>query len=445
MNLKVAPARGLRGEIRVPGDKSISHRSIMLASLLDEPIRISGFLRSDDSLRTLDACRQLGASVTEEPGAGGGAGETDDADLVVTGRGSRGLAEPADVIDVGNAGTAIRLLLGLIAPHPVFAVLTGDGSIRRRPMGRVVEPLRRMGARIEGREGGRLAPLAVRGGSLRGLAYRLPVASAQVKSALLLAGLFAEGDTELEEPGPSRDHTERMLQALGADIHREPGRVTLRPGRSLRPAHTHWRVPGDFSSAAFFIVGALITPESDLLIRDVGVNPTRTGLLDVLTEMGGDIRVDNVRDWNGEPVGDIRVRSSSLRRVDVGGALIPRIIDELPVFAVAAAAADGSSRVRDAAELRLKESDRIGGLQEQMQRIGLIVEGDEAGFTVPGGQRARGGAAHSLGDHRLAMALAVAGLASEEGVTVEEPECISASFPGFPRMLQELARGEGTR
>lgn len=275
---------------------------------------------------------------------------------------------------------------------------------------------------------------------MRGIGYRLPVASAQVKSALLLAGLFAEGETVLEEPAPSRDHTERLLAALGAHLQWEPGRAALRGGADLRARETHWRIPGDFSSAAFLMVAALITPESDVVLLEVGLNPTRTGLLDALVEMGADIQVSNVREWNGEPVGDVRVRSSRLRGIDIGGALIPRLIDELPVFAVAAAAAEGASRVRDAAELKVKEADRIGGLAQEAARIGLRVEPHEDGFTVPGGQRISGGEANSLGDHRLAMAFAVAGLASEQGVWVEDAQCISVSFPGFVSLLQGLTR-----
>lgn len=446
--LTVRPARGLQGEMWVPGDKSISHRSVMLASLLRETVRITGFLRSDDCLATVAACRLLGAAIEEEDDAtddaSSGASRPGTATLRVTGRGFGGWTEPADMIDVGNAGTLIRLLTGLLAPQPFFSVLTGDASIRRRPMDRVVEPLRRMGAAIEGRGGGRWAPLAISGRPLRGIEYPMPVASAQVKSALLLAGLFADGETVVYEPGPSRDHTERMLAHLGADITRESGRVAVRGGRELRSPHSVWQVPGDFSSAAFFIVASLITPESDLLIRDVGLNPTRTGLLDILREMGGDVEIVNVRDWHGEPVGDIRVRSSSLRGVGVGGDVVPRAIDEFPVWAVAAAVASGPSRLTDAAELRLKESDRIGGLARQLARVGVVLEPADDGFVVPGSQRIRGGVADSLGDHRLAMALAVAGLASQEGITVTNPECVNVSFPGFEALLNERSgRGHG--
>lgn len=423
----VRATRGLKGEISVPGDKSISHRSVMLATLLSQPVRLSGFLRSDDCLRTLAACRQLGAEIKDEG-----------SDLVVRGVGMTGLREPEDLIDVGNAGTGIRLLLGLLAGQPFFSVLTGDASIRRRPMGRVVEPLRQMGARIMGRDGGNRAPLAVHGGGLKGLAYRTPVASAQVKSALLLAGLFADGETVVEEPAPSRDHTERMLEALGADLQWGPGWARLKGGRTLTTAHPHWHIPGDFSSAAFFLAAALLTPESELVLRDVGVNPTRTGLLDVLEAMGARIAVENRREWNGEEVADLRVSSSSLKAVDVGGALIARLIDELPVFVVLAACAQGTTRVRDAAELRVKESNRIDGLAAQLARIGLQVQPEADGFTIPGGQRPSGGRAHSLGDHRVAMSLAVAGLIARDAVVVDDVECVNTSFPGFSRLMNAV-------
>jgi len=268
--------------------------------------------------------------------------------------------------------------------------------------------------------------------------YRTPVASAQVKSALLLAGLFAEGETVIEEPAPSRDHTERMLEALGADLQWGPGWARLKGGKALSTSHPHWRIPGDFSSAAFFLAAALLTPNSELTLRDVGLNPTRTGLLEVLEAMGAHIQVENRREWNGEAVADLRVVSSPLKAVDVGGALIARLIDELPVLAVLAACAEGTTRVRDAQELRVKESNRIDGLAQQLARIGLRVQPEEDGFTIPGGQRPAGGRAHSLDDHRVAMSLAVAGLVAEDAVVVDDVACVSVSFPEFPELLRSV-------
>ena len=423
--LKITPARGLRGELAVPGDKSISHRAVMLGALAEGETTVTNFLPGEDCLSTVRCFRALGVEV-ENP---------DPATVCIRGRGLAGLREPADVLDAGNSGTTMRLLLGILAGQPFFSVITGDDSLRRRPMGRVTRPLAEMGASLLGRGGGEYAPIAVAGGRLRGFSYRLPVASAQVKSALLLAGLFADGPVRITEPLPSRDHTERMLAAFGAPVARDGAAVTVARGL-LRGMHIV--VPGDISSAAFLIVAALITPESDLLLRAVGVNPTRTGLLDVLLRMGAALTVTAGEPSGGEPVADIRVRSSALRGIVVDEALIPRLIDEIPVLAVAAAYAAGETVIRGAAELRVKESDRLATIRAELTRMGADIQETPDGLVIRGTGRLRGGRCRSHGDHRIAMAVAVAGLAASGETLLEDAECIAVSFPGFAGALNSV-------
>lgn len=427
MILTTAEARGLRGTVEVPGDKSITHRALMLGALADGETEVRGCSRGEDCLATAGALAALGAEV-----------EGWDRPLLrIRGRGLRGLSEPPDVLDARNSGTTIRLLSGILAGQRFFSVLTGDASLRRRPMGRVVEPLRRMGANIAGREGGRLPPLAIQGGPLRGAAIATTVASAQVKSAILLAGLLATGPTEVREPELSRDHTERMLPAFGVPVARDGCCVRLEPPSRLRA--TAIQVPGDFSAAAFLIVAALITPGSEVCLRRVGVNPTRTGLLDVLRAMGADVSLANPADEGGEPVADLVVRSSSLRGVEVGGGLLPRLIDEVPALAVAACHAAGRTVIRDAAELRVKEVDRIAALAEELSRLGARVSEREDGLIIEGGAPLRGTACRSRGDHRMAMALAVAGLGARGSTEVGGAEAAAVSFPGFAEALGRLA------
>jgi 3-phosphoshikimate 1-carboxyvinyltransferase len=424
-SLVVGPGRPLRGTLRVPGDKSISHRAAMLGAVAAGTTRVRGFLRAADCLSTLRCLRLLGAGVEERGG-----------DLEILGG---VFCEPDDVLDAGNSGTTIRLLAGIAAGQPFHTVLTGDASVRRRPMDRIAAPLRAMGARIAGRAGGRLAPLAIRGGGLRGIAYATPVPSAQVKSAVLLAGLFAEGETSVREPAQSRDHTERMLPAFGVAVAREGLAVRLRGPAALRG--TEIRVPGDLSSAAFFLVAAALVPGSELRIAEVGLNPTRTGVLDALRLMGAEIEVHGLREAGGEPVGDVVVRARPLHGAALGGDLIPRAIDELPAIAVAAALADGETVIRDAAELRVKESDRIDALARELARLGARVEAQPDGLAIAGRGRLRGGRVHSGGDHRIAMALAVAGLRADGPVTVDDAACIETSFPGFEDLLRRAAGG----
>lgn len=419
-SLVITPRSSLRGAVRVPGDKSISHRAALLGGVAAGATTVDGFLRGEDCLATLACLRAMGVRVDD-----------DGSRLVIHGG---VLAEPDDVLDVGNSGTTIRLLSGILAGQPFHCVVTGDASIRRRPMDRIATPLRRMGARISGRSGGRLAPLSIDGGGLRGIAYETPVASAQIKSAVLLAGLFADGETEVREPSQSRDHTERMLGAFGVPVRRDGLAVCVNGPAALRG--TALRVPGDLSSAAFLLVAAALVPGSEVTVEDVGLNPTRTGVLDVLTQMGADVRVRGRRDEGGEPVGAVTVRASRLRGVTIGGALIPRAIDELPVIAVAACLAEGETVIRDAAELRIKEVDRIAALARELGRLGAAVEPRPDGLAITGVARLRGGRVASGGDHRIAMAMAVAGLCADGPVTIDDPACIQTSFPEFEETLR---------
>jgi 3-phosphoshikimate 1-carboxyvinyltransferase len=423
--LVVGPGSPVRGTVRVPGDKSISHRAALLGAIACGVTRVHGFLRADDCLSTLRCLRGLGASIQETPNH-----------LVI--HGGR-LLEPQDVLDVGNSGTTIRLLAGVLAGQPFHSVLTGDASVRRRPMDRVAEPLRRMGARISGREGGRLAPLSIDGGDLQGVSYATPVASAQVKSAVLLAGLFARGETEVREPSLSRDHTERMLGAFGVAVHRDRLAVRVRGPAALNA--TTVQVPGDLSSAAYFLVAAALVPGSHVTVEGVGLNPTRTGILDILSQMGADVAVQDLREEAGEPVGSVGVRASGLRGTVIGGDLVPRAIDELPVAAVAACLAEGETVIRDAAELRVKESDRIEALARELGRLGARIEAQPDGLVIAGVSRLRGGHVASGGDHRIAMALAVAGLRAEEPVVIDDPDCIRTSFPEFEATLRRVTGG----
>lgn len=420
--------RGLRGSLEVPGDKSVSHRAVLLGAVNDGPVQVHGFLRSADTFATVDAVRALGVQVVER-GSG----------LTVLGRGWSGLREPEDVIDVGNSGTLMRLLPGLLASCEFLCVLTGDESIRRRPMARVLEPLSAMGVTVAGRGENKLPPIAVRGGRLRGVEHRLAVASAQVKSCLLLAGLRADGVTTVLEPGFSRDHTERMVECGGGRVERDSGaggigRVRVWPLErlSLPPII----VPGDFSSAASFIVAALLVEGSEICIEGVGLNPTRTGLLRALQRMGADIEVAETRGDAVEPVGRIRVRSSNLRATDVEAAEIPGMIDELPLFLLAAARAKGTSRVRGAGELRVKESDRLAAMARVLSLLGVDVVEHADGLDVSGTEANwRGGAVETAGDHRLAMVSGIAGLLSREGVAIDDEDCIAVSYPGFVKAL----------
>ena len=428
MSLDWIARRGgpLRGRLRVPGDKSISHRAIMFAALAEGTSRITGFLEGEDTRATARVFEQLGVRI-EAPAP---------SERIVHGVSLDGLRASASPLDCGNAGTGMRLLAGLLAGQSFDSVLVGDESLSRRPMRRVTEPLARMGARIETADGG-LPPLRIEGGAaLNGIAFDSPVASAQVKSAVLLAGLYAEGRTSVVEPRPTRDYTERMLHAFGAGIEFAPGRASLMGRPRLRAIDVH--VPSDFSSAAFFIVAACVVPGSDLVIEGVGMNPRRTGLLEALRLMGADIEVGSPREEGGEPVADLRVRASELRAIEVPAEVVPDMIDEFPALFAAAACATGTTVVRGAEELRVKESDRIAAMATALRALGIAVTETPDGALIQGGQT-HGGCVDSLGDHRIAMSLAVLAQRADGDVSIGDVANVATSFPGFV----ELAAGAG--
>jgi 3-phosphoshikimate 1-carboxyvinyltransferase len=429
--VRVAPAaRGLAGTADVPGDKSIAHRALLLGALAEGTTAITGLPASADVAASLGAAQALGATIDRR------------GDVVHVGGRGLGLGAAGTVrIDCANSGTTMRLVAGLTAAGPGTVVLAGDASLSRRPMERVAAPLRAMGGEVETSDGH--APLTVRGRRLQGIAWTLPVASAQVKSAILLAGLRAAGRTTVHEPLPTRDHTERLLGHLGARVERAEGAVAIEGGQRLRGAPVP--LPGDPSSAAFLVVAALLVPGSELVVRDVGVNPTRTGLFGILARMGGTVELVGRGEVAGEPRADLRVRAAELRGITVGPEEIPAAIDELPVLCVAAALASGETRISGAGELRVKESDRIAAL-EQLGRLGVGVRATADGLVIEGsgGRRLRGGRIDPHGDHRIAMAFAVAGLVADGGVVIEDPGCVDVSFPGFFARLAALgARIEG--
>lgn len=430
----VAPAKSLRGEITVPGDKSISHRSIMLGSLAEGTTRVSGFLMGEDNLSTWKAFEAMGVAIRR----------TGSDALEIAGVGLDGLREPADVLDCGNSGTTMRLMTGLLAGQNFFSVLTGDRYLRRRPMKRVVTPLTAMGARIWGRDHGERAPLAIQGGSLQPVRYASPVSSAQVKSAVLLAGLSVAGETTVTEPHLSRDHSERMLKCFGAEVRTFAGGVSLsgRPRLVAREVN----VPGDISSAAFFMVAGLVTPGAELLIRNVGINPTRSGIIDILKSMGGRIELLDIREQSGEPVADVLVRHGRLKGIEISGDLVPRAIDEFPVISVAAALAEGTTVIREAEELRVKETDRIAAMVSELGKLGGNVEARPDGMVINGIEQFAGGMVASHGDHRIAMSMAVAALSARGAVTIEDTACTETSFPGFWELLDRIRDAvRGTR
>lgn len=432
-SMTIQPGKPLKGSISLPGDKSVTHRAIILTALAEGVSTVSSYCRGEDCLNTMRAFQALGVRIDESPDV-----------LQVYGKGMWGLTEPTGPIDCGNSGTGIRLITGVLAGQDFFTVLTGDESIRRRPMGRVVKPLRTMGATIAGRKGGELAPLAITGTRLKGITYRSPVASAQVKSSLLLAGLFADGITTITEPRLSRDHTERMFSYFGIPFRRESCSVSIEGRPAVRWAGKPVVVPGDLSAAAFFIVGATIVPGSDVTIRTVGMNPTRTGILDVLLSMGAQIEILNPREEAGEPVADLRVRSAPLHGVPIGPELIPQTIDEFPIICVAAAVAEGITTVTGAEELRVKESDRIATMAAELRAMGARIEERADGMVIYGlGQAGRNGrlagaTCSSHGDHRVAMSVAIGGLTATSSTVVRDTACIDTSFPRFESKLLEL-------
>ncbi|MEP5567460.1 MAG: 3-phosphoshikimate 1-carboxyvinyltransferase [Halioglobus sp.] len=426
MEFRLSPGGTINGEARVPGDKSMSHRSIMLGALAEGTTRVTGFLEGEDALATLATFRDMGVEI-ERHGQG---------EVVVHGVGLHGLKAPASALDLGNAGTGMRLMCGLMAGQPFDTVLTGDASLCSRPMGRVIDPLKLMGAAVDAEEGGR-PPLKITGGSrLKGIHYDLPMASAQVKSCVLLAGLYAEGQTSVTEPAPTRDHTERMLRGFGYDVKREDDVISLQGGGSLKAADID--VPADISSAAFFLVAASITPGSDLLLTHVGINPTRIGVLNILTLMGADITLKNERVVGGEPVADIQVRHAPLHGIEIPEDQVPLAIDEFPVLFIAAACAEGRTVLRGAEELRVKESDRIAAMAEGLNTLGVRNEVLDDGIIIEGGAIG-GGEIRTHMDHRIAMAFSIAALRAEQEIVVLDCDHVATSFPGF----DALARGLG--
>lgn len=423
--MKLTYSGPLRGEISVPGDKSISHRAVMFGALAKGTTEVTHFLQGADCLSTIDCFRRMGIDIENTPSR-----------ILIHGKGLRGLSAPSSALDVGNSGTTLRLISGILSGQDFKVLLDGDASIRRRPMKRIMTPLSMMGAKIGSLKGNGCAPLHIKGQALHAIHYQSPVASAQVKSCVLLAGLYADGTTRVTEPALSRNHTELMLHFFGAQVHSEGTTASIQPSPALEGRFI--QVPGDISSAAYFIAAALLIPGSEVLIRNVGVNPTRDGILRVCQAMGADITRLNEKSDSGEPTADLLVRHSSLKGTVIEGDLIPTLIDELPVIAVMAALAKDTTVIRDAAELKVKESDRIQVMTENLTRMGARVEATEDGMIIHGGSSLQGAIIDSHQDHRVAMSFAVAALAAEGETEIRDAECVSISYPGFYQDLASL-------
>ncbi|WP_313130555.1 3-phosphoshikimate 1-carboxyvinyltransferase [Anaerocolumna sp.] len=422
--------KSLRGEIIVPGDKSISHRAVMLGALAEGTTEITHFLQGGDCLSTIHCFRQMGITIENDP---------EENKVTVRGKGLHGLRQPLETLDVGNSGTTMRLMSGILSGQTFDTIITGDASIQKRPMGRIITPLSQMGATIESIPGGGLAPLHVLGRKdtlLHGIHYNSPVASAQVKSSVLLAGLYADGPTSVTEPNVSRNHTELMLKMLGADIKASNTTATICPNPKLTAGKIE--VPGDISSAAYFIAAGLIVPGSQLTIKNVGINPTRDGILRVCKQMGADIRIENIRNTDTEAVGDIIVSYSELKGTEIGGSIIPTLIDEIPIIAIMACFAKGQTIIKDAGELKVKESNRIDVMVNNLSRMGADIMATEDGMIINGGLPLRGAAVDSKLDHRIAMSFTIAGLVSEGPVEILGAECVNISYPTFYKDLEGL-------
>lgn len=431
MPVTVARPRSLRGEIIAPGDKSVSHRAIMFNALSSTgTANVTNFSPGADCTSTVEIMRALGVEITRKAGPSG-MGDS----LTVKGVGLNGLQEPADILDAGNSGTTTRLMSGILAGRDILTILTGDDSLKSRPMGRVIDPLTQMGAVISARAGNTLAPMVFHGGSLHGSSYDMPVASAQLKSCLLLAGLRADGETKLTQPAESRDHTERMFSAMGVKLSKSGLDLVLEPSE-LETVDVE--IPGDISSAAFWMVAGVCHPDAELLIKNVGINPTRAGIITALQMMGADLTLVDEREVAGEPVADVLVRTSELKGIELSGEIVPLLIDEIPVIAVAAALAEGETVVRDAEELRVKESDRIQASISWLNGAGVDAVGTDDGMIVPGGNSIGGGQFQSYDDHRLAMSLGVAGLISTEPITILDPDVAGISYPSYWEIIEEL-------
>ncbi|MED0985661.1 3-phosphoshikimate 1-carboxyvinyltransferase [Bacillus paramycoides] len=421
----VGRKNSLNGEIVVPGDKSISHRAVMFGAIAEGTTRVSNFLLGEDCLSTIACFQKLGVKI-EQSGN----------DVTIYGKGLENLQEPKEVLDVGNSGTTIRLMLGILSNTPFHSTIIGDESIGKRPMKRVTDPLSKMHAQIDGRENGQYTPLSIRGGRVKGIHYHAPVASAQVKSAVLLAGLQGEGVTTVTEPMQSRDHTERMLRAFGCTVEVNERTVSLQGGQQLKG--TEIKVPGDISSAAFFLVAGAIVQNSKLVLKNVGLNPTRTGILDVLTRMGARISIDNIRNEEFEPCGDITIETSKLKGIEIGGSLIPRLIDEIPVIALLATQAEGITVIKDAEELKVKETNRIDTVVDELGKLGAKIEATPDGMIIYGKQDLKGNTVNSHGDHRIGMMLAIASCIVNGEVKIENSDAVAVSYPNFFEQLAAL-------
>lgn len=421
----VSPVNSLKGTIKVPGDKSISHRAVMFGAIADGKTTIEGFLPGEDCLSTIDCFKKLGIEI-----------EQTEEQVIVHGKGWEGLQEPSEILDVGNSGTTTRLMLGILATRPFHSVVIGDESIGKRPMARVTTPLREMGAQIDGCKEGNYTPLSIRGGKTKGIEYVSPVASAQVKSAILLAGLQSEGKTAVTEPHKSRDHTERMLRAFGAQLVEDENSVTIEGPQNLTAQHVV--VPGDISSAAFFLVAGAIVPSSEITLTGVGVNETRTGIIEVLLNMGAKLSIKNEAIINEEKIADLTIKTSSLEGIEIGGELIPRLIDEIPVIAVLATQAKGTTIIKDAEELKVKETNRIDTVVHQLKQLGANIEATDDGMIIHGPTPLKGGEVTSFGDHRIGMAMAIAGCIAQEEIVINNSDAINVSYPTFFQHLKEL-------
>jgi len=462
--IKLRKAKELKGEIIPPPDKSISHRAIILSSIAKGKSVIRNFLKAEDTMSTLNAFRKLGVEIEESRGQGskGSRDQEKKIEIIVNGKGIHGLKEPENIIDCGNSGTTIRLLSGILSGNPFLSILTGDDSLRKRPMGRIIKPLRQMGAEITARAEDTYPPIVIKGKQLKAISYDMPMASAQVKSAILLAGLYADGETEVIEPVKSRDHTERMLPSYGVEVKIDTLNIKIKGGTELKGRDMD--VPGDFSSSAFFIIAALLVPDSEILIKNVGINPTRTGLLEVLKQMGANVELINKRGiafnsklktlapasrlWRqnsklfaGEPVADIYCKSAtSLKAINITKEHIPALIDEFPILCIAATQADGVTIIRGAEELRVKESDRLKAMAEGLRKMGVEVEEFKDGLSIKGPTKLKGALIDSFGDHRIAMAFSIAALIAKGTTTINSVSSVNISFPGFFEMLRRLMR-----
>ncbi|KMJ59748.1 3-phosphoshikimate 1-carboxyvinyltransferase [Bacillus sp. LL01] len=430
MKKLTSTASGLQGSILIPGDKSISHRSVMFGSMAKGKTTVENFLPGEDCLSTISCFSKLGVEI-----------EQDGSNVTVFGKGFEGLSESSDVLDVGNSGTTARLMMGILSGLPFHSVLIGDESISKRPMKRVTVPLRDMGASIQGNQDGNFTPISIQGGGLSGIDYVSPVASAQVKSAILLAGLRSEGVTSVEEPFKSRDHTERMLRAFGVDVKEaDECKVSVEGGQEL-VSDLHIVVPGDISSAAFFLVAGVVVPDSKVTLQRVGLNPTRTGILEVLKSMGAKLSYTNVVEEGPEPYADITVETSSLTGIEIGGDIIPRLIDEVPIIALMATQAEGTTVIKDAEELKVKETNRIDSVVNELKKLGADIEATEDGMIIKGKTRLHGGTLDSYGDHRIGMMGAIASLIAEGETVLENDKAINVSYPSFFEHLESLRRG----